>query len=197
MPVILLVRHGRSSLSQKTPRLSAAEFRMWIESYHQHGIAADSRPSDSLLAEARAVALVVCSDLPRAVESAHRIAPGRDIAVNPHLREAGWPLPGNWGGLRLPLLMWDWSFHRLWRCGARSVGESANAARVRAREVCAWLELRAQKQSPILVVGHGTFNQFLATELRRHHWQGPRRPADHYWGATWYERDGQTDAVAS
>jgi hypothetical protein len=66
MPVILLVRHGRSTLSQKTPWLSAAEFRTWIESYHQHGIAADSIPPDSLFTEARAAALVICSTLPRA-----------------------------------------------------------------------------------------------------------------------------------
>jgi broad specificity phosphatase PhoE len=193
MPVILLVRHGRSALPQKTLRLNAAEFRAWIESYHQHGIAVDSMPSESLLAEVRVVALVVCSNLPRAVESAHRIAPGRDVTVTPHLHEAGWPLPGNWAGLRLPLHVWDWSFHRLWHCGAHSVGESARAARLRARKVCGWLESLARKQSPILVVGHGTFNQFLATELRRHHWQGPRHPANDYWSVTRYERDGQPD----
>jgi broad specificity phosphatase PhoE len=192
MPVILLVRHGRSALNQTTRQLTAAEFRAWIESYHQYGIET-GMPSNSLVAEARAAAFVVCSNLPRAIESAHRIAPGREVTVTPQLHEAGWPLSGNWAGLRLPLHVWDWIFHRLWQCGARSVGESAHTARLRAREVCAWLESLARKQSPILVVGHGTFNQFLATELRLHHWQGPRHPADHYWGVTRYERAGQPD----
>jgi broad specificity phosphatase PhoE len=189
VPVILLVRHGRSALSWETRRLTAVEFRAWVESYQQYGIAGDSVPSDSLIAAARAAAVVVCSDVPRGVESARRVAEGREVVATPLLREAGSAMPGNWMGFRLSTTTWDWGFHYLWLCGLRPVGEPVHGTRQRAREACTWLESLAREQSPVLVVAHWTINRFLAAELRRRQWLGPRRPAGENWGVTRYVRD--------
>ena len=179
-------------MAWQTRRLTAVEFRAWVETYQRHGIASDSIPPDSLLVDARAAAVVVCSDLPRGVESARRLADGREVVASPLLREAGSAMPGNWLGLRLSTTTWDWGFHYLWLCGVRPVGESVQGARRRAREACTWLESLASEQGPVLVVAHWTINRFLAAELRRREWRGPRRSAGENWGLTRYEQDGSS-----
>lgn len=179
-------------MAWQTRRLTAVEFRAWVETYQRHGIASDSIPPDSLLVDARAAAVVVCSNLPRGVESARRLADGREVVASPLLREAGSAMPGNWLGLRLSTTTWDWGFHYLWLCGVRPVGESVHGARRRAREACTWLESLASEQGPVLVVAHWTINRFLAAELRRREWRGPRRSAGENWGLTRYEQDGSS-----
>src|SRR6476619_3774475 len=103
---IVLVRHGRSALERPPGRITAGEFRAWIDAYRECGIADDSHPSSPLIEEGRRSEMIVCSDLRRAIESSRRIAPERTPLQSPLLREAGTPPRGNWGELRLPLVLW-------------------------------------------------------------------------------------------
>jgi hypothetical protein len=56
---------------------------------------------------------VVASDLPRAEESARRLAPERAIRTSPLLREARLPYP-EWLALPLPIVAWEAIAHARW-----------------------------------------------------------------------------------
>jgi broad specificity phosphatase PhoE len=184
---IVLVRHGRSALERPPGRITAGEFRSWIDAYHECGIADESRPDLPLIEEGKRAEMIVCSDLRRAIESSRRIAPERTPLQSPLLREAGWPPRGDWGDLRLPLVLWG-SLSFLLRRSERSSGETWGQASLRAVEAVEWLEELAAAHGRILVVAHGNLNMLMARELRSRGWRGPRWPASRNWGSTRYRR---------
>src|ERR687885_721861 len=130
---ITLVRHGPSALALPTGWITAAQFRAWIERYNETGIAADSRPPLELVARAREAACIVCSDLPRAIESAKHLSPNCTLHTSALFREAGRPLDRDWP-VKLPLTTWDRISVLLWRSGWITADESFQAACHRARE---------------------------------------------------------------
>jgi broad specificity phosphatase PhoE len=184
---IRLIRHGRSAHLLPTRRITASEFRQWIEAYNEAGIAADSFPSQELIAAASGVTFVVCSDLPRSMESARRLAPEAKLNILPLFREAGRPLAGNWR-LKLPLSSWDHVSVALWRRGVISGDESIRAATRRAKEVAQILVGFAEASGRVLCVGHGTFNALVGLQLRKRGWEGPNQISDHHWEGGTYER---------
>jgi broad specificity phosphatase PhoE len=184
---IVLVRHGRSALERVPGRINATQLRAWIDAYHEHGIADDSVPAAALIQEGERAGMIVCSDLRRAVESAQRIAPGRIAQESPLLREAGWPPRGDWGGIRLPLIVWGTLSFLLRRSGWSS-GETWGQAQGRAGEAVERLAELAATHKRVLVVAHGNLNMLMARELRRRGWNGGRWPASRNWGYTRYWR---------
>jgi len=184
---ITLVRHGRSSHPLATHRITAAEFRTWIVDYNQAGIAADSLPPPELIAATREIPYVVCSDMPRAIDSARLLSSGQVIYALPLLREAGRPVSGNWR-LKLPLAMWDRISVFLWTMGWIASDESIGAARLRAQEAAYELVRLAEEFSRVLCVGHGMFNALAGQALRGLGWEGPPRVATGHWAATTYTK---------
>jgi len=69
---IILLRHGKPDVPEHG-KLSAAEIHQWVESYNSAGIAAQHKPSKQAIEVANRCSTVVCSDLPRSVESAHAL----------------------------------------------------------------------------------------------------------------------------
>src|SRR5215212_6585995 len=95
---IVLVRHGRSAHVHTGEWLSAAGVQRWRAQSDAVGITADDEPPAALVRETERAALVVASEMRRAIASAQRLAPGRDIRVSTLLRETALPIP-----TRLPL----------------------------------------------------------------------------------------------
>jgi hypothetical protein len=66
--------------------------------------------------------------------------------------------------------------------------ESVPSTRARAARVSETLAQLADEHHSVVAVGHGWFNQFVARELRRRGWRGPRWSPTAYWASATYER---------
>lgn len=185
---IVLVRHGKSALPFRN-RLTIAEFRDWIAEYNRTGIAADSHPESALIELATTATHIVCSDYPRALESAGRIAPTVIPQITPILREAGRPVLWNLP-VRLPLDVWDNICGLLWRLGLSRTDESYQEAKDRAAEAAEMLIELAETHQRVLVVGHGIFSRMVSEALLREGWRGPKPPELQHWGFAIYQDVG-------
>jgi broad specificity phosphatase PhoE len=145
-------------------------------------------PPDDLLAIAAETPCIVASDLRRARESAAWLAGATPVRVESELREA--PLPESLGvPLRLPPGAWVVLARVLWLLNAGAAVESVAQTRQRAQRVADRLEALAVEHDSVMAVGHGMFNRFVASALRRRGWHGPRHLPRPYWAAAPFTRD--------
>lgn len=189
MTELTLVRHGPSSHRQ-VEWINAAGFRGWRESYEAAGILPDAAPPEELRALAASAGALVASDAPRAVQSAERLAPGREIVVSPLLREMELPAPPL-GRLSLPLPAWAlmvglWSLYRRLHSLHPSPAELE-----RASEAARLLGALASEHGSVMAVTHASFRKLLARALVENGWSPPRRHRGlHHW-STWTLRPGR------
>jgi hypothetical protein len=188
-----MVRHGPSSHAFATRRLTAREFRTWIDAYNRAPVrAAPTPPPPELIRHAAEIQCVVCSDLPRALTSSCLLCgPRCRPRASPLFREAGQPVGGDWF-VRMPLGTWDRISVLLWRAGFICGDESHAVARDRVRLAAAELSRLAAEFGRVMCVGHGTFNAMVAEALRRDGWTGPARPDSTHWGSSTYRRASLT-----
>lgn len=188
---VVLARHGRPDLPPVLPRITGRELGGWERRYNDAGIAGSPPPPLSLQQLATGCGCIVASDLERARQSAARLAGGRDIVIEPLLREAC--LPSSLGcPIRLPARSWVVIGRVAWWLGAGAPAETLAATRQRAQRAAESLVALAEQHGTVLVVGHGTFNRFLATRLRRMGWRGPRLLPVPYWSSARFVRAGVT-----
>lgn len=180
---LILVRHGRSAHVHRG-WLDAAGVENWRIAYDAAGIAHDDAPPASLR-ERASHALVVASDLPRAIESAAMLAPRDAIVTSPLLREVPLPIP-RLRGVRLPLGVWGTVIGLGWLADLRT-GRSPYLldARGRGLEAAAWLTELTDTHPSIIVVTHGAFRRYLQDGLQLQGWMpsGERRRFTHW--STW------------
>jgi broad specificity phosphatase PhoE len=184
---IVLLRHGKPDIPH-SGRLRPCEMRKWIESYNCAALDRSLVPSREAVKEAQRCSAVVCSDLPRSVESAKILGVSAVHWSDPNFREADLPC-SNWRLPALPPKIWAELFRAVWFMGYPAGGESLKAARSRA-VVCAQLLMAiAEEHSSVLFVGHGFINRFIAGELLTNNWQGPAKPGRGYWSYSVYKFD--------
>ncbi len=172
---IVLVRHGLSA-HVHAGWIDHTGFEGWRAAYDAAGIAPHDEPPAALRALAGDVGCVVASDLLRAVESAARLAPARDVVHTPLLREASLPIY-RCAGLRLP--MWCWALV----VATRWLREGATHA-PRARDAAALLTQLAGAHGSVLAVTHGAFRRSLAAALVADGWaRTARRGSIRHWSA--------------
>ncbi len=165
----------------------AAGMRGWLDAYDAAGLAADDAPPRALAALARGAALVAASDLPRARESAARLAPDAPVVQSPLLRETPPAFPAL-GPLRLPPAGWALAVGvRLAYHSARGVPAPAAALR-QAREAARWLAGLAEAHGLVVAVTHASVRGLIADALAAGAWARepvPRLPARRYahWSA--------------
>jgi hypothetical protein len=184
---IALVRHARSAHIH-AGWINASGFRAWRDAYEAAGIRDDERVPDELSQLACGAGLVVSSDVARAVASARLLAPGREIAVSPLLRELELESP-SLGGLRLPLAAWALAVggRTLLLTLRRQYPSPAEAARI--DNGAAWLEELAVQHGSIFAVTHASFRRQLATRLVHNGWQRePGRRSHQHWSAWLFNR---------
>ena len=168
---IILVRHGRSAL--RVPKQVASDaLRSTARRYDEAGIRATPRPPKELRQHARSVAVIVCSDTRRAIESVRALDGTREPLIDAVFREAGLPLrvpvP-----VRLSFDAWIVIGRIAWFLGWSAGGESLAMARRRASKAVRRLTKLSTQHQSVMLVGHGVFNALIAFELRRDGWNGP------------------------
>lgn len=146
---------------------------------------AQHKPSQQAVEVANSCITVVCSDLPRSVESAHVLGVNVDF-IESMFREIELP-HGSFPSPRLPPKFWMALFRLLCFFGYSSNGESLREAKLRASKGTQRLKEIAANNGSVLLVGHGFVNRFIAKELVSNGWQGPANPGRQFWEFGVYE----------
>jgi broad specificity phosphatase PhoE len=178
---IVLLRHGKPDMPA-FGKLKASEMCQWIESYNLAGIDQELIPPTRTTEMAASCNAIVCSDLPRSVESANALKSKgeHDILSDALFREMDLPCT-NWTLLRLSPTIWVVLFRILWFLGFSPRCESYYSARLRAITGAQRLKELAAEHGSVLLVGHGLLNRFLAKELLSTDWEGSASPGKQYW----------------
>jgi broad specificity phosphatase PhoE len=135
----------------------------WVRRYNDAGIKKDVPPPERVRQLAASINCVVASDLPRSTESAAWLASANDVQIEPALREAC--LPDAIGtSIRLPPGAWVVIARVAWWLNWCASVETVAATRDRAGRATERLCALAHEHGTVLVVGHGMFNRFVATQ---------------------------------
>ncbi|HEX7150145.1 MAG TPA: hypothetical protein VF618_01565 [Thermoanaerobaculia bacterium] len=183
---ITLIRHGRSAHVHHAGWIDYDGFLRWRESYEAAGIIAGETPPSELTALVASAGILVASTIPRAIESAHLLAPGASIETTPLLREFDL-VPPNLGRLRLPFFGWALVYGL--RMLVRKHAHITPAEHERAREAARWLAGRAAEHGSVVAVTHATLRGEVARALEADGWRAtkPRRRSAH-WSAWTFTR---------
>jgi len=179
---ITLLRHGKPKF-ELTGNARASELSEISKSYDLSGIHAD--PSKDSIIQAKRHNIIVCSNLPRSIQSAKALGVTEVHSISPLFREADIPYFTK-GSIKLPVSTWIIVMRGLWFFGLSKNGESLLATRKRAKKATGELILLAKQFESVMLVGHGFINHFIAKELLSSNWSGPKKPASEYWGCSTY-----------
>ncbi len=182
---ITLLRHGKPN-TPALNKLSASAFCDWVLEYNASGLCPSSNPTTIAFSHAHACNAIVCSDLPRSIESAKALNARKIVLSSSIFNEAGLPI-ANWGKLKFSPKTWAIIFRVLWLLGYSRNSESFKEAKIRATEAVKKLTELAQEYGNILFVGHGVYNRIIANELRRSGWDGPKNPGSKHWDFVVYK----------
>jgi broad specificity phosphatase PhoE len=176
---LVLVRHGRPALSRKE-RLDWRGYRTWWAAYGESGLTPGEHPPKRLVALAARADVFVASPLPRARETAVRLAGGREILIDDLFVEAPLPAP------QIPLVrlrpgLWNVLSRLFWLLGYSGAGESRKHAEARAVEAGARLEELARGKKLLVLCAHGWFNRMVRRVLRARGWRCVYDGGDSYW----------------
>lgn len=180
---ITLARHGKPDL-QIDSWLAPMTMPDWLRHYDQAGIVASEVPA-ATLAQAAAAQMLASSTLPRCVQSAQRLAQGREFLREEVFCEAELPYP-HWLYPRLPPLAWDALFRLAWFYGGTALARPRLATELRAHEAAQRLIQLAREHDSVFLVGHGLMILLIARELQDLGWRGPPRPISGYWQCSRY-----------
>ena len=188
---IVLVRHGPSSHSSAPGLIDRVGVEQWRAAYDAAGIQPVCQPPAALCQIASEATHVIASDLPRAVGSAERLAPGRPIQVLEVLREAPLPIP-HWPP-RLPLGVWGTVMYAGWLYRGYRGRDAGDPHRARAATAAELLAGMAVDGTTTLVVTHGVFRNLLARQLRGRGWTNAGRVGGYrHW--SWWTFSGPAGA---
>jgi len=176
---VVLIRHGKPEIDA-SEKLSAADFGRWVEKYDQVGINAEYKPTTEAFEIAQKCSFIVCSSLPRSIESANTLHINTPDLISDAFRECEMPY-ANWKYPTLSVTSWAVLFRILQFMGYSSNAESYKAIKKRSQECAHQLERRSQEHGSVLFVGHGALIWFLHKQLLRMGWTGPPKSAKQYW----------------
>lgn len=179
---ITLMRHGKPRLAE-TGWVTPLELRAWIESYDSADVITDVIPQQCFKA-ARSAKVIATSTLKRATSSAAALGETAPMA-DPVFSEA--ELPHTlWTTPRLPPAVWAAFFRLLWLCGYSRGAASLERTRLRA-QVAAQRLAMAATEGPVLLIGHGMMNRYIAMELEKSGWTlSGAAHQNRYWGMRTY-----------
>jgi broad specificity phosphatase PhoE len=181
--LITLLRHGEPAY-RLHGRMRARDLPGVAAAYNASGIV--GTPPDGTARLARDHAIVCCSDLPRAIESARALVPdGANFYTETLFQESAIPHFDR-GRINLPAGVWLALLRLFWLGGFSRNGESFTGMKQRsARAAHRLIQLAAEHRS-VLLVGHGLINRFIARELLANGWSGPTRTGTAYWAHSSY-----------
>jgi broad specificity phosphatase PhoE len=179
MNKIILLRHGKPDVP-KHEKMKSNDIHEWIKSYNESGIEQACQPSLKALEISKECNAVVCSDLPRSIESAKALEIEEIKIIDSLFREMGLPY-GKVPFLKLRPENWAVLFRVLWFFGYSANSESIKESKIRAEKAANMLKELATSNKSVLFVGHGFTNRFIAKELLSSGWEGPNSPGKSYW----------------
>ena len=176
---IVILRHGKPNIPSLSS-ISPDEFSEWVNLYNVSGLSSSSKPTLEAIEIANKSKVVVCSELPRSIQSANALNV-KEITLKSYLfNEAGLPI----SSLKFPRLSpkaWAIIFRIFWFFGYSNNSESFKEAKVRAVKAANKLIELAESESSVLFVGHGVYNRMIANELNASGWKGPKSPGTKHW----------------
>lgn len=186
---IILMRHGKSRIDK--PRMAtAAEFHGWVGRYAATGIDTRYPPPPQSCKITKSCRYIVCSDLPRSLESAEALGFDTVHLSSPQFREVGMPA-ATWHFPKLPIAMWLALFRIAWFCGYSRQVESFAEAKVRSRQCANSLVDLAAEHGAVILIGHGWCNFFLGRHLTSIGWQKISCMSGRYWGLCVFSHDSK------
>ena len=179
---IILLRHGKPKMPEQSIR--ADKFNEWIAAYNSASLCDASLPSDETIAIGVDAKAVICSNLPRSIESAQRLGlqPTFTDSLFCEMEMPYWSFPSP----ALSPNIWAVLFRLCWFAGFTSHAESFKDAKVRANNATNQLIKIAQEHQQVIFIGHGLLNRFIAKALLKNGWLGNKNPGKQYWGCGVY-----------
>lgn len=191
---IVILRHGEPTLNLSEllkTRCTPYELKAIFEEYGKCGLHATAKPPPVALRMAQSCNTVICSNLPRSIESAEALGVEELDLIDPVFREADMPHT-EWLQPKLSIFTWGIIFRTLWFLGYSNKADSVSSVKNRAKLATEELIKMAVNHGSVLLIGHGIFNRFLAKELINNGWHGPKNPGYAYWGFGVYKLDNPT-----
>jgi broad specificity phosphatase PhoE len=183
---IVLVRHGKPG-DVSVAAIVGHDIGRWVRHYDAAGITREVAPPAIVCDLASSAGCVLASSVRRARESAAWIAASKDVRIDPELREAA--LPESLGvSLRLSPGTWVVLARIVWWLNWCASDETIATTRRRAGRVADHLAALADEYGSVMAVGHGMFNRFVARQLRRRGWRGPKTLPRVYWSVAQFDR---------
>ena len=179
---VLLVRHGPSAHVHDGRWMDRHGVPRFEDAYDAAGIRDDPPPPEVLRNTAAGADVLCASDLRRAIDSARRVAPGREVMISPLLREIRLEPPG-WIPVRLPISAWDALSHAQW--SYRLLTKREHEFVRRADAAADWLEQHARQAATVFVITHGGFRRLIAAKLAARGWQHAHERRSYANWSTW------------
>ncbi|MBT4527013.1 MAG: histidine phosphatase family protein [Deltaproteobacteria bacterium] len=170
---ITLLRHGKPNCD-RNKWLRFSQFKQWIEAYKNVDLDESFIFPSSFETLTSINKAVFSSDLPRSIQTAKGLSPV--LVSNSIFREVDFSLPKIFLPIRLRPMMWMTLCRIIWILGFHCQVESVYNTKERAQRAADLLIYNALKKMDVILVGHGFFNLFIATELRKKGWKGPLIP---------------------
>lgn len=145
----------------------------------------DSHPPPALVDDVARTDRLVASDLPRAIASASRLAPEREVVISPLFREVPLLIPRSLL-VRAPFRVWEALIHLRWGADLVRRGGAAVDAIERTRAAASWCQLECERCASgggtLAVVTHGVFRRMLLEVLMARGWhEEPGRRSYAHW----------------
>lgn len=184
---IVTVRHGRPDMDRSV-KITAKEYGEWWANYDLSGLAPGEEPSKELLKVASECDIIVCSTMPRAIETAAKLVDGaRIVPRDPSFVEAPLPAPPV-PFLKLDPTSWGRVSRVFWFLGyAPNEMENHVKAHRRVRNVAEKLIEYAEDGHDVLLAAHGYLNWMLDGKLRKRGWRKIQHVGDNdFWSFRTY-----------
>lgn len=174
---ITILRHGQPEF-EWVRSVKGSEIRSLEKAYDSAGIVGEPPKKSQNLADQHNY--VVCSDLPRSLQSAQAIGATTIHLSDSAFREMNIPYFDNIS-IKLPIKVWVPILRGLWFLGFSKNTESISTAKHRAKLASEKLVELAAEHKRVIFVGHGFLNHYIAKELLANNWVGPSSPGKKYW----------------
>jgi len=129
----------------------------FVEGFEAAGIVPTSQPPSDACREAREAHTLICSDLPRTIESMQLVAPDRYYLQEALFREADIPTTFR-ASILLRAVTWAVVARVLWYVRKWPGIESPRETQERAKRAADVLEALAAQNGSVFLMGHGYFN---------------------------------------